>query len=564
MEEVKYLLSRLYGARPAKDALPRLKQLLAKYTYPSTGGTSRFSHRDALLITYGDSVRQTGVPPLAVLNTFLGRYIRDSVSAVHVLPFFPYSSDDGFAVSDYRRVDASLGSWRDITALSHRYRLMVDLVLNHISSRHPWFQAYLADRPGFKDLVISSDPRTDLSAVVRPRSHPLLTRFHKKKGAEVHVWTTFSADQVDLNFNSIEVMLRIIDVLLFYISQGATMIRLDAIAYLWKKVGTSCIHLPETYLVVHLLRRILEMANPYAWIVTETNVPHQENISYFGDGTNGAHLVYNFMLPPLLLYTFLFEDLSLLNQWAEDLIPPSANTTFLNFTASHDGIGVRPLENLIGEEKLKILMDRVRSNGGLVSYKSNPDGTHSPYELNITYIDALHDPGEAGGDPYLAQRFVASQAVSLVLPGIPALYINSLLGCRNWHRGVEGSGRARSINREKLDLQKISARLEDRHSLNHRVFSAVNRLLQIRKGQPLFHPGAPFRVLNLHPAVFAMCRGSGDQSLVALTNIKAQNYLLPSLGDILGSQCVDMVSGVNVRSDHISIGPYQTLWLTPV
>jgi sucrose phosphorylase len=537
--------------------------MLAKYTYPVCPTASHFSHRDALLITYGDSLRRRGEKPLAVLNAFLERYIGDSFSIVHVLPFFPYSSDDGFAVCDYRQVEASLGGWREIRALSQRYRLMIDLVLNHISSRHPWFKSFLADHPKYKDLVLSLDRQTDLSAVTRPRSHPLLTRFRKKNGEDIHVWTTFSADQVDLNYGSMEVMLRMIDVLLFYVSQGATMIRLDAIAYLWKRVGTSCIHLPETYLVVQLLRRILEKANPHAWIITETNVPHLENISYFGDGTNGAHIVYNFTLPPLLLYTFLFQDLSLLNQWAETLTQPFAHTTFLNFTASHDGIGVRPLETWVQEEQLNILMDRARRNGGLVSYRSNPDGTQSPYELNVTYIDALSNPQENGTDQYLVQRFVASQAISLALPGIPALYINSLLGCRNWHAGVEKSGRARSINREKLNLSQIAAQLKDKYSTNCRVFSALNHLMQIRRQQPMFHPCAPFRILTLHPSVFAVCRGSGDQMVVALTNIGIQTQRIPALGDMLGSHCNDLISGARVSTDRLTLNAYQTCWLTP-
>ena len=176
-------------------------------------------------------------------------------------------------------------------------------------------------------------------------------------------------------------------------TQGAEFIRLDAIAYLWKEIGTACIHLPQTHAVVRIMHALLEQAAPQVRLITETNVPHTENMSYFGDGTNEAHLIYNFALPPLVLYTLQNGDAGPLSAWASGLTLPSQQVTFFNFLASHDGIGVTPLRGLLPESAIEELARRTLAQGGLVSYRSNPDGSQSPYELNINYFDALADLG---------------------------------------------------------------------------------------------------------------------------------------------------------------------------
>jgi sucrose phosphorylase len=427
---VKSLLERIYGTKEGDMAYRRLRSLIDKVPQKRSRRTGLFSQEDIFLITYGDTLlssepspKQT---PLKIFHRFANRYLKGTFSTIHFLPFFPFSSDDGFAVIDYYTINPELGIWQDVRDFRTDFQLMFDYVLNHISAQSPWFQNYLADRKGYDTLAIEIDPATDLSMVTRPRPLPLLTEFKKESGETVHLWTTFSSDQVDLNYASIEVLEKMIDVMLFYIAQGATVLRLDAIAYLWKTVGTSCIHLPQTHDMIRLFRRILDQVAPDVILITETNVPHEENVSYFGDGSNEAQMVYNFTLPPLLLYTFIKEDATLLSRWAGELATPSENTTFFNFTASHDGIGVRPLEGIVPGHEIDRLVQTVKQNGGSVSLKQNPDGTQSPYELNITYIDALLKPG-AKNDPHHVNRFLASQAIAYVLPWVPATYINMLI-----------------------------------------------------------------------------------------------------------------------------------------
>jgi hypothetical protein len=443
--DIQRLLDQIYGPEKGRAAFGRVSALIERFPARARRKTQRFSEKDVLLITYGDSLRKEGQRPLQTLHGFAERYLKDRFSGIHFLPFFPYSSDDGFSVMDFHTIDPGLGDWQDVRAVGQDFEMMFDFVINHFSAQGQWFADYLADVPGCRDLALEADPTADLSQVTRPRALPLLTPFTKHDGTTVHLWTTFSADQIDFNYRSLDVLEKMLAVMLRYVENGATLLRLDAIAYLWKEIGTPCIHLPQTHAMVKLFRAVLDAVAPDVIIVTETNVPHAENISYFGSGRDEAQMVYNFTLPPLLLHTFVTGDAAVLSEWARTLNLPSDETTFFNFTASHDGIGVRPLEGILPPAEVDALARHAEAMGGQVSRKNNPDGTQSPYELNVTYVDAIL------GDPGLedAGKFMASQAIQYVLPGVPGTYIHSLIGSRNWIEGVNQTGRARTINRGK-------------------------------------------------------------------------------------------------------------------
>ncbi|MGZ9236083.1 MAG: alpha-amylase family glycosyl hydrolase, partial [Anaerolineales bacterium] len=388
-------LIELYGQSAGSEAFERLRVILNRYVdIPASrpaAGDGILSERDSILITYADQISEPNTSPLQTLTHFCERHLPGSVSSIHLLPFFPYSSDDGFSVIDYQSVNPAFGSWDDISALSRNFRLMFDAVINHASVQHEWFRAFLRDDPQYRDYFIVVEGNPNLSQVVRPRALPLLTEFDTPSGSR-QVWTTFSADQVDLNFQNPHVLLEIIDTLLFYVAQGAQLIRLDAIAYLWKEIGTSCIHLPQTHRIIRLFRSVLDAVAPQVLLVTETNVPHSDNISYFGNGHDEAQMVYNFALPPLLLHTFYAGNSQVLSKWAAGLALPSSRTTFFNFLASHDGIGVNPARGILADHEIDRMIERTVEHGGLVSYKNSPSGTQIPYELNINYFDALSNP----------------------------------------------------------------------------------------------------------------------------------------------------------------------------
>ena len=557
MDKVKDLLYKIYGDETGSLALERITPIIEKYAVKNRKKETYFSQEDVILITYGDSLKKDGEVPLATLHAFANQYLKGAVSNIHFLPFFPYSSDDGFSVMDFFKIDPALGTWQEVAAIGQDFNLMFDYVVNHFSSMGQWFQNYLDGQKGFEEFAIEVDPATDLSLVTRPRSLPLLSAYEKTDGQTVHLWTTFSADQIDFNFKSPGVLEKMIELLLFYADRGAVILRLDAIAYLWKEIGTNCIHLRQTHEMVKLFRAILDQVAPDVIILTETNVPHDENISYFGDGHDEAQMVYNFTLPPLLFYTFVTEDATILSEWARGLYLASADNTFFNFTASHDGIGVRPLEGILEPGEIERLAEIVKSNEGQVSYKRNPDESDSPYELNITYVDAiLGDKTSTRAD-----KFLASQSIQYALPGVPATYIHSLLGSRNWVEGVKQTGRARTVNREKLQVEKLIPELINPDSFRARIFFPYLHLIKTRKKQSAYHPNAGFEVLDIDPKVFGIKRYGKDQTIYAITNISSQSVSVSLPAGAAGGLMVDLLTGEDVDTAAIELNPYQYVWL---
>jgi len=558
---------RLYGD-DAKQCMERLSMLIGRYGLHADSGMSLelqpWSQHDTVLITYGDMVRCPGESPLQTLQRFLAERGQGVIDTVHLLPFFPYSSDDGFSVINYRLVNPALGSWEDIDRLNLDFKLMFDLVLNHVSRESEWFKDYVCGIRPARHYFHEVDPNTDLSQVVRPRNLPLLSPAHTRDG-DTHLWTTFSSDQIDLDFGNPDVLFEFLDILLLYIDHGAHILRLDAIAYLWKQIGSRCIHLPETHEIVKLLREVMRMIDPSVLILTETNVPHTENISYFGDGDE-AHIVYQFSLPPLLLHALQTGQSRFLSQWAANLqddLPPGC--TYLNFTASHDGIGVRPLEGIIPAAEFERLISGIKQRGGIVSTKRNTDGSESPYELNITYFDALSDPDNADEQLHIA-RFLCSQSVALVLCGIPAIYFHSWVGTRNDNAAVKRSGIARAINRHKWNLDALEAVLHDQHSTHARVFAEYSRRLQLRRLQSAFHPDAPQQVLDLGEGVFAIGRVALDksQTVVALHNFTPAVLDVPLNHPVFAAagNWVDLLSSQRASAGQLwRLQPYQCSWL---
>ena len=557
MRSVKKLLHKIYGEKTGNLALERLAPIIEKYPAAGKAKNEFFSQEDVVLITYGDTLNRAGQAPLATLHEFAAKYLQGAISTIHFLPFFPYSSDDGFSVMDFFAIEPRLGSWKDVKAIGNDFDLMFDYVVNHFSSRSQWFADYLADEPGYKDFAIAVDPTTDLSMVTRPRSLPLLSEYKKRNGNKVHLWTTFSADQIDFHFKSLDVLVKMVEVLLFYVQNGAMILRQDAIAYLWKKIGTSCIHLTQTHDMVKLFRAILDIVAPDVMIITETNVPHDENISYFGQGRDEAQMVYNFTLPPLLFYSFVNQNCKVLTEWAAGLALESPDNTFFNFTASHDGIGVRPLEGILPSQELDKLIDVVNANDGQVSYKRNPDGSDSPYELNLTYVDAIL----ASKDSDNAHRFLAAQAIQYALPGVPATYIHSLLGSRNWTEGVKQTGRARTVNREKLQVDQVLSELNDPASFRSRIFYPYLDLIKVRRAQKAFHPNADFEILEIDPKVFAIKRYCEDQTIYALTNISPDSVTGSLPLTTADGMLKDLISGEDCAPNSFSLKPYQYAWL---
>jgi len=516
----------------------------------------RLDEKSAILITYPDSIVNREAP-LKTLKGFLSEYIGDAINTIHILPFFPYSSDDGFSVIDYKRVNPSVGTWEDVNRLSEEYYLMFDAVINHISAKSKWFRAFLDGSPRYRDYFITEDPETDLSGVTRPRALPLLTEFETSDGKQ-YLWTTFSEDQIDLNFKSAKLFLEITDTLIFYVKNGASLIRLDAIGYLWKEIGTKCIHHRLTHEIVKLFRDILDALNKTVLIVTETNVPHHENISYFGNGHDEAHMVYNFSLPPLIMNAYLQRTSIHLEEWIQSLDYPSDDSTFFNFLASHDGIGIMPVKGMLDQEEINALIERTENNGGQISYKTNQDGTKSPYELNINYFDALYNESSSLKDNIL--KFIGAYCIAFSLKGIPGLYIHSLLGSRNWYRGVEITGQNRAINREKLQYDELTTELNDQASFRSRIFRRMKALLGIRKEHNAFSPLSEQRVIPYRKELLILERCSDDETIFCIVNLSSDEFQV-NIEEITGkSHVLDLITRRKFETT-LTVLPYEYLWL---
>ncbi|MBE3467642.1 sugar phosphorylase [Enterobacter cloacae complex sp. P15RS] len=555
--KIKKLINHIYG-ESFSDAhlnvlLTKLEQAAVNITEKRKSG---WDEKDVVLITYANQFSAKGEKALPVFTRFYNEWLSRTFSHVHLLPFYPWSSDDGFSVIDYHNVAPETGTWQDVAELKQSASLMFDFVCNHMSAKSEWFAHYLAQKPGYEDFFISVDPETDLSAVTRPRALPLLTPFTLHDGSVRHLWTTFSEDQIDLNFASPQVLIAMVDVLLHYLAEGARYIRLDAVGFMWKIPGTSCIHLEQTHCLIQLFRAITDAVAPGTVIITETNVPHKDNISYFGDGENEAQMVYQFSLPPLVLHAVHCQDVKALSQWAGSLALPSTHTTWFNFLASHDGIGLNPLRSILPESEILSLVEKLQQEGALVNWKNNPDGTRSPYEINVTYLDAL-SLQDSSDDERIA-RFILAHAVLLSFPGVPAVYIQSILGSRNDYEGVERLGYNRAINRKKYTAGQVDSELNNNKIIRSQIYSRLSELIAIRRGESAFHPDSQAVFDAVGEQILKIIRvAENGERITALFNFS--NKMQTVYEQTLSGK--ELLSGQHISGTDLTLNPWQVMWI---
>ena len=569
---VRHLIEALYGGREGvdidtlSDSLSDAIRPLVAVASASVSESDLWDESDIALITYGDSILSEGEKPLSVLHQFCRKYFSGYVSWVHILPFFPWTSDDGFSVMDYSTVNQALGGWEDIEAIGKDFKLMADLVLNHCSSRSVWFENFKQGLEPGKGFFFTADDTFDVSQVVRPRTSELLQLVKTNEG-EVNVWCTFSHDQVDFDFSNPAVLLEFTRIIRLYLDRGVRVFRLDAVAFTWKRSGTTCINLPEAHDLVRLLRTLIESVQPDAVIITETNVPNIENLAYFGQ-RDEAHCIYNFALPPLLIHTLLEGDSSRITRWLMSMPPAVLGTTYFNFLASHDGVGLRPVEGLLSAAELESMRDKLQANGALLSWRELADGDKSIYEVNVSLYDAFRRTSDGCDDTL--DRMVLAHAVLLGLEGVPAIYLHSFLGTRNDEQRVLHTGHNRAINRHQWQLNALTAVLDEPTSHHHQCLERIKQLIDVRRRQPAFHPNATQFTLNCGKAIFAFWRQSLDrrQSVFCLYNISPEATTIPmaSLNLIGGDAWIDLITGEahSLDKPDLSMAAYQAIWLSNV
>ncbi len=585
----KRMLSRLaflYGESEAEKWLPELERILkVHHAYKpqelidaekAYDPRERFTERDMVLITYGDAFKGEKGETLAALHQTVQAHNPGTINTIHLLPFFPYSSDRGFAVVDFRSVDPKMGTWECIREMDVDYDLMFDGVMNHCSSRSQMFQEFLQGNPKFKDFFIAYDSPDDLtpdqrSKIFRPRTSDILTRFDTIEG-EKWVWTTFSADQIDLNFRNPEVLLLVIGGLLFYVRHGADIIRLDAVTYIWAEQGTECVHLPQTHAVIKLLRDVLDVIAPGVAVITETNVPHEDNISYFGNGHDEAHMVYNFALPPLVLYTFYAENATAISTWAQGMRNPSDTATFFNMLDTHVGVGLMGVKGILSKEDIAFIIERVGEHGAYVSYKATEDG-EEPYEINTTWWSAINRDDSDEDVAFMVKRYLASRSLSLVLQGVPAVYTHGVLAMPNDHELVKKTNHNRDVNRGLIDPDRFAEELKDPGSKRSHLARMGRRYNLTRTRERAFHPQGDQHVIMVSPDVFTVLRTSpeGDERILTMTNVtpRESRVEIPlSELNVQETRWHDLIGEKEwiVENERLSVTlePYEVVWLKPL
>ncbi len=575
----------LYGAEVAAKWLPEFERIIkVHHAHKSPARLARdsmmsaerlFSERDLVLITYADMFRDGSEKPLKTLMRICTGMM-EAPNTLHILPFFPYSSDRGFAIIDYTQVDCNLGDWSDIRQLAGSFKLMFDGVLNHVSSRSQVFQDYLDGRPDAAEYFIAYESPEDLTAdqrskIFRPRTSDILSRFYTINGPR-YLWTTFSDDQIDLNYRNPEVLLAATEALLLYVRMGADLLRLDAVTFIWAEPGTECVHLDETHEIVKLLRTVMDIAAPGTALITETNVPHQDNISYFGNGFNEAHMVYNFALPPLVLYTFFAQDSGPLSRWAAGMEPPSDQTHFFNILDTHDGIGLQGAKDILDKNQIDLIVSSAKQNGALVSYKAVKGGGEEPYEINSTWWSVLSDKEANQTMEHQVEKYVASRSISLVLKGVPAIFVHGALATENDWETYNRTKHPRDLNRAYIEADYLEEQFKTPTLKAQLLLERLRPLHVNRIVHKAFHPNGGQKVLLLHPGVFIVLRTApdGERRILALTNIsnghctvhapKADLEGIDKWRDILGEKEFSADGGKMI----ITLEPYEVLWLEPV
>ena len=575
----------LYGEKKAQQHMPELERILkVHYAHKPLemieaerkyDPLEQFTEKDMVLITYGDMITGGEGTPLSILARTCEEYMI-APNTLHILPFFPYSSDRGFAVVDFDRVDPGLGTWDDIRTMARRHKLMFDGVLNHVSSHSQLFQEFVNGNPQHLDLFVAYDSPDELtpdqrSKIFRPRVTDILTYFDTLRGPK-WLWTTFSADQIDFNYRNPEVLIGIVDALLFYVRNGADRLRLDAVTYLWAEPGTECVHLPQTHEAIKLMRTVMDLVAPGVTLLTETNVPHKDNISYFGNGHDEANMIYNFALPPMVLYTFYTQDASALRAWAKDIEPPTATTAFFNILDTHDGIGLMGVKGILSQDQIQVIIDNAKENGALISYKTMEGGGQEPYEVNSTWWSAIISEKKDGDLENQIKRYVASRSISMTLKGVPGIYLHGALGSVNDMETYRHTRQNRDVNRGSVNFKETAREAKTPGSKLALLTERLKPLNIVRVMQRAFHPRGTQKILEAPAQVFASLRTSpeGDQHLLAMTNVSNSAISLSFTDKDLElgkTKWRDLVDDKPFQASNgkleINLEPYEVLWLRP-
>jgi sucrose phosphorylase len=427
------------------------------------------SKNGVMLITYANSMGKN----IAQLEYVLNHIVKGAVAGVHILPFFPSSSDRGFSPLRYDIVDPEFGDWSDLARLSEKYFLMYDFMINHLSSQSSYFQDFIAkkDKSPFttmfirhKDFWPNGEPTTEEIERIykrKPKAPNVIVKFNN--GTAERVWCSFGDDQIDLNIQSEVTWQFIQDNLKILADHGAAFIRLDAFAYTTKKVGSTCFfEEPEIW---EILDRVKNILSPYqVEILPEVHEHYAIQLKLAEKG----YWVYDFALPMLLLHALHTGETTNLVHWLQ--ICPRKQLTTLD---THDGIGVVDVRGLLTDEQIDRTKDLLFSHGANIKriYNTEAYGNLDIYQINCTYYSALGNNNDA---------YTIARAVQMFAPGIPQIYYVGLLAGKNDIKLVESTKNGRDINRHSFTIEEIA------RETKRPVVQKILKLMRFRNEFPAF------------------------------------------------------------------------------
>ncbi len=422
------------------------------------------------LITYPDSMGAN----LPELHYVLRKFFSKAVHGVHILPFYPSSSDRGFAPKTYDEVDPAFGTWEDVEKIGQDFDLVIDFMVNHISRQSIFFQDYVEKGPAseYADMFLSFDKmipggfiqEEDLEKVYTRKPRPHYQQLERPNGTLEKIWCTFDYEQIDLDYDSPKTREVMRKFLIRLARNKPKMIRLDAIAYTTIELGTNC------FFVEPKIWEYLDWFDDYASAFDTEILPEvHEHFSYQFKLAKKGYWCYDFSLPMLVLHCLYMKTTRRMKSWLKKC--PRKQITTLD---THDGIGVVDVQDLLNQEEIDQTIEQLYEKGSNVkkTYSGPEYQNLDVYQVNCTYYSALGCNDDA---------YIVARTIQFFTPGIPQVYYVGLLAGENDIELLEKTRLGRNINRHNYTLKEI------REDIQKPVVQRLLKLMEFRNSYPAFN-----------------------------------------------------------------------------
>ncbi|WP_414545606.1 alpha-amylase family glycosyl hydrolase [Nostoc sp. CCY0012] len=541
---------------------------------------------------------------LADLENKIGYFQELGINMVHIMPILMCptgQSDGGYAISDFRQIDDRVGDLEDIRGLAKEFRkrdilLVLDIVLNHTSDEHEWAQkAKMGDR-SFQDYYFIFENREvpDMFEQNMPEVFPETDPGNFTWNAEMEKWvmTVFHNYQWDLNYSNPRVFIEMLDIILFWANQGVDVLRLDAVAFLWKKIGSSCQNERNAHLILQLMKDCCQVTAPGVLFIAEAIVAPVEVIKYFGEDAIAAkecEIAYNATLMALIWDGIATRNTKLLYQGIKSLPNKLERATWLNYVRCHDDIGLGFDDHDIrvaGYEPRahrKFLVDYLSgqfegsSSKGLVFMPNEATGD-ARICGSLASLVGLESALEIADEDLIAlaiNRILLMHAIILSFGGIPLIYNGDAIAVLNDYSYIDDPSKTndnRWVHRPKINWEKADLR-KQQGTVEYMVFNATKKMIAIRKEISAFadfNNRELLHIENEHLLCFIRFnhqRPSEKVLVIANFDANPQHLYLESLrntGFNLYSNFVDLYSGMKPEQcdNRITLEGYQFYWLT--